>query len=278
MGPVFPCSLIMVSGSGEADGGKQLLSGSQGHLPKAWEGNVATGKVKKVWAAKPEHPHLALNLWHCLATSSLVERSRGEKGRHWQGWHDAFPQVPQRTAKCKASLSARPLRFQRYFYIFPLHLAIGHALLSPGISTVSTPAGTGGREGAAIAQQPCHPQNKHLWDMAETSRAAFGSHWHFWGCPILTFLACSSVLLEKRRWDGRREAGRWAWGTRRGTVIAPCSHGALHRRATPIPEPPEAGSSHGSSSAGADVMCVSHSRAKQGEQEDTGQAVPKDLF
>lgn len=147
MGPVFPRSLIMVSGSGEADGGKQLLTGSQGHLPKAWEGNVATGKVKKVWAAKPEHPHLALNLWHCLATSSLVERSRGEKGRHWQGWHDAFPQVPQRTAKCKASLSARPLRFQRHFYIFPLHLAIGHALLSPGISTVSTPAGTGGREG-----------------------------------------------------------------------------------------------------------------------------------
>lgn len=102
MGPVFPRSLIMVSGSGEADGGKQLLNGSQGHLPKAWEGNVATGKVKKVWAAKSEHPHLALNLWHCLATSSLVERSRGEKGRHWQGWHDAFPQVPQRTAKCKA--------------------------------------------------------------------------------------------------------------------------------------------------------------------------------
>lgn len=50
----------MVSGSGDTDGGKQLLTGPQGHLPKAWESNVAIGKVKKVWAAKPEHPYPCL--------------------------------------------------------------------------------------------------------------------------------------------------------------------------------------------------------------------------
>lgn len=64
MGSVFP---HMVSGSGDADGGKQLLTGPQGHLPKAWKGNVATGKVKKVWAAKPEHPHSP-----CLEAMALL--------------------------------------------------------------------------------------------------------------------------------------------------------------------------------------------------------------
>lgn len=38
MEPVFPRSLVVVSGSGDAVGGKQLLPGPQGHLPKAWEG------------------------------------------------------------------------------------------------------------------------------------------------------------------------------------------------------------------------------------------------
>lgn len=81
MGPVFPPSLVMLSGSGDTDGGKQLLTGPQRHLPKAWEGNVATVKVKKLWTAKPEHPYLVLKPWHCLATSSSVEKSRGEKGK-----------------------------------------------------------------------------------------------------------------------------------------------------------------------------------------------------
>lgn len=81
MGPVFSPSLVTVSGSGDSDRGKQLLTGPQRHLPKAREGNVATVMVKKVWAAKPEHPHLVLKPWNCSATCSLVERSRGEMGK-----------------------------------------------------------------------------------------------------------------------------------------------------------------------------------------------------
>lgn len=74
------------------------------------------------------------------------------------------------------------------------------------------------------------------------------------GWPVLTFPAYSSVLLERRQWDGRREAVRWSQ--------APCCHGTLHRRATPDPEPRAAGAAPGSSSAGADVMRISQSRAK----------------
>lgn len=168
-----------------------------------------------------------------------MERSRGEKGRHWQDWHDAFPQVPQSTdtAKCRTFLSASPLRFQRQFYFFPLHFAIGHTLLSPGIFTVSTAAGTGG---SCSAQQLCHPLGH--------GRDVQGGFWlppASLGMPSAD-LPCLQFGAPGEGWQ--TEAVRWAQ--------APCHRRALHRRATTVPEPPGAGSARGSSSSGADVMCV----------------------
>lgn len=54
---VFPAAW---SWSLATDGGKQLLTGPRGHLPKPRDENVATRKVKKVWAVKPEHPYPCL--------------------------------------------------------------------------------------------------------------------------------------------------------------------------------------------------------------------------
>lgn len=64
-----------------------------------------------------------------------------------------------------------------------------------------------------------HSSSAILWDTAETSRVAFGSHRHPWGCPVLTFPACSSVPLEK---DGRQ---RLSGGLRHPAIAGHCTEG-----------------------------------------------------